>query len=63
MAFGETTGAEIERVGHEVVDAAFKIHSKLGPGLLESTYRALMVYELRKRGLDVRFEVPIPIVY
>ena len=44
-------------------DAAFKIASKLGPGLLESTYRVVMVYELRKRGLDVKTEVPVPVVY
>jgi GxxExxY protein len=63
MGFGETTSEEIERVAHEIVDAAFKIHSKLGPGLLESTYRVVMTYELRKRGLDVKIEVPVPVVY
>jgi GxxExxY protein len=63
MAFGETTSDQIERVAHEIVDAAFKIHSKLGPGLLESTYRIVMTYELRKRGLDVKVEVPLPVVY
>ena len=63
MAFGETTSDEIERVAHEIVDAAFRIHSKLGPGLLESTYRVVMTYELRKRGLDVKVEVPLPVVY
>jgi GxxExxY protein len=41
---------EIERVATEIVDAAFKIHSKLGAGLLESVYKALMIYELTKRG-------------
>ena len=63
MGFGETTSEEIERVATEIVDAAFKIHSKFGPGLLESAYRALMVYELRKRELVVETEVPLPIVY
>jgi GxxExxY protein len=63
MPFGETTSEEIERVGREIVDAAFKVHSKLGPGLLESTYRAVMIYELRKRSLEVKFEVPVPVVY
>ncbi len=63
MGFGETTSEEIERVAHEIVDAAFRIHSKLGPGLLESTYRVVMTYELRKRGLIVRTEVPVPVVY
>jgi GxxExxY protein len=63
MRFGETTSEEIERVAREIVDAAFKVHLKLGPGLLESTYRVVMVYELRKRGLDVKYEVPVPVVY
>ena len=61
--FGETTSPEIERVAHEIVDAAFKLASSLGPGLLESTYRVVMVYELRKRGLNVKTEVPVPVVY
>jgi GxxExxY protein len=63
MSFGETTSAEIDRVAHEIVDAAFKIHSKLGPGLLESAYQAFMTYELEKRGLAVASEVPLPVVY
>ena len=63
MGFGETTSEEVERVATAVVDAAFKIHTKLGPGLLESAYRTLMVYELRKRGFEVAFEVPVPVVY
>ena len=63
MAFGETTSVEIERVAHEVVDAAFKIHSKLGPGLLESAYQVLMIYELTKRGLTVEKEVAVPVIY
>ena len=53
MGFGETTSEVIERVATEILDAAFKIHSTLGPGLLESAYQALMIYELRKRGLRV----------
>jgi len=63
MRFGETTSEQVERVAREIVDAAFRIHSKLGAGLLESAYRAVLVYELQKRGLDVRFEVPVPVVY
>lgn len=63
MSFGETTTAEIERVAHEIVDAAFKIHSKVGPGILQSAYQTLMIYELTKRGLIVEREVPVPVVY
>jgi GxxExxY protein len=54
MPFGETTSEEIERVATQIEDAAFKIHDKLGPGLLESAYRVVMVYELKKRGLRVQ---------
>jgi GxxExxY protein len=40
-----------------------KIHTKLGPGLLESVYQAVMAYELQKRGLRVVREQAIPLVY
>ena len=46
-----------------VVDAAMKIHSALGPGLLESAYAACLKHELIKRGLNVACEVPLPVVY
>lgn len=44
-----------------VVDVAYHIHTKLGPGLLESVYEAVMMHELRKRGLHVQNQVPIPV--
>ena len=46
-----------------VVDAAMKIHSALGPGLLESAYAACLKHELISRGLRVAAEVPLPVVY
>ena len=46
-----------------IVDVAYKIHTTLGPGLLESVYEVAMEYELKKRGLVVARQVPIPIVY
>ena len=46
-----------------IVDCAFKIHTTLGPGLLESVYQAALAYELNKRGLKVLTEKPIPAVY
>ena len=46
-----------------VVDAAMKVHSALGPGLLESAYAACLKHELIKRGLKVICEVPLPVVY
>ena len=44
-----------------VVDASIRIHKILGPGLLESVYQRILAYELRKSGLDVQTEVPIPV--
>jgi len=46
-----------------IVDAAFKVHTTLGPGLLESVYLAVLAYEIEKRGLSVAREVPIPVQY
>jgi GxxExxY protein len=46
-----------------VVDAAYKIHERLGPGLLESVYETTVAYELGKRGLLVRRQQPMPLVY
>jgi GxxExxY protein len=63
MPFGDTTSAEIERVAREIIDSAFKVHSALGPGLLESSYQELTIYELTKRGLRVAHQVPVPIHY
>lgn len=50
-------------IAQVVVDVAYHIHVKLGPGLLESVYEAVMVHELRKRGLNVEKEVPIPVIW
>ena len=46
-----------------VLDAAFKIHTRLGPGLLESVYEVVLAHELRKAGLQVERQVSIPIIY
>jgi len=50
-------------IAKEIVDAAYKIHTTLGPGLLESVYEVALVYELEQRGLSVARQQPIPIVY
>ena len=47
----------------EILDSAYKVHSALGPGLLESAYRACLVYELRKKQLHVEVEKPLPLIY
>jgi GxxExxY protein len=50
-------------IAKDVVDAAFKIHSKLGPGLLESAYEACLAHELTRRGYQVERQKPQPVVY
>ena len=54
---------EVEKVGKAVLDAAFKVHTALGPGLLESVYETTLAYEIRKGGLLVEMQVAMPIVY
>jgi len=46
-----------------VVDAAYQVHQKLGPGLLESVYEIILAHELRKRGLRVERQVAVEIVW
>jgi GxxExxY protein len=47
----------------QIVDAAYRLHTSLGPGLLETVYEVALAHELQKRGLRVRRQVPIPIEY
>ena len=47
----------------EIIGAAIEIHRHLGPGLLESAYEECMVFELRKRGLQVESQVVLPVLY
>ena len=54
---------EVNQVSGVIVDAAMKVHSALGPGLLESAYEACLSRELRKRGLRVESQVPISVIY
>jgi GxxExxY protein len=44
-----------------IIDTSIEIHRKLGPGLLESVYRKILAYELRKRGFEVIEELPVPV--
>lgn len=46
-----------------ILDAAFRVHSGLGPGLLENAYEACLAYELRSAGLKTQTQVPMPLVY
>ena len=54
---------KVEQVGKHVLDAAFHVHTVLGPGLLESVYEAAMAMELRKRGLRVEIQRAILVFY
>lgn len=51
---------EISKV---IVDVSYKIHTKLGPGLLESVYEAILYYELSKRGLSIERQKPLPVIW
>lgn len=51
---------EISRI---ILDCAYKVHTKLGSGLLEKVYRECLAYELKKQGLDVKQEMPFPVIY
>lgn len=54
---------KINDITHEILDSAYKVHSTLGPGLLESSYRACLAYELRKKGFKVEEEKALPLIY
>ncbi len=52
-----------EAVAEKIVDAAYTVHKKLGPGLLEKIYEVCFCHELTKRGLSCQRQVEVPIVY
>jgi GxxExxY protein len=54
---------DVNQVTGRIVDAALKVHSALGPGLLESAYENCLFYELKKRGIEVRQQLELPVVY
>jgi GxxExxY protein len=54
---------ETERLASIAVDSAFRVHSTLAPGLLESVYETCLAHELAKRGLRVQKQVILPITY
>jgi GxxExxY protein len=54
---------EINQLTEAIIGAAIAVHRALGPGLLESTYEACLVYELRQRGYFVEKQKELPVVY
>ena len=55
--------SETNRIAKEVVDAAFKVHFALGPGLLENIYEACLIHKLHQKGLKTQQQVYLPIVF
>ncbi|MBL7224919.1 MAG: GxxExxY protein [Desulfobacteraceae bacterium] len=53
----------VNEIAKIVVDAAYHIHRRLGPGLLESVYEVILAYALSSRGLNVERQAPVPIVF
>ncbi len=62
MHFTATSEFE-ESIAKKIVDAAYTVHKKLGPGLLEKVYEVCFCHELSKRGVKYQRQVDIPIVY
>ena len=58
-----TEAMELNDITGQIVDSAIKVHSAVGPGLLESAYEACLMFELNKRGLATRNQVPLPVRY
>jgi len=53
----------INEISGTIIESAMKVHSAIGPGLLESTYEACLLHELRKKSLKVLSQVALPVVY
>jgi GxxExxY protein len=53
----------LNQIAKTALDCSFRVHTALGPGLLESSYKACLGCELTDAGLDVQIEVPVPLVY
>ena len=53
----------LNRISHDIIGSAFRIHSALGPGLFESAYHAVLVRDLRRKNYFVESQKPVPIVF
>ena len=54
---------ELNKISYGIMRCAYKVHSGLGPGLLESTYQVCLEYELKKMGYNVEAEKALPVIY
>ena len=59
----EQISAEENRIGKEIVDAAYKVHKELGPGLLEKVYEVCFCHVMQTKGFEVKRQLDIPIVF
>jgi GxxExxY protein len=62
-AAGAKDAKDEDRLSKIILDSAFRVHTAIGPGLLESAYEACLAYELRNEGLTVLCQVPLPLIY
>lgn len=61
--YAEEKNVTENEIGEAVLGAAMKVHSAVGPGLLESVYETCLTHELRKQGFDVQRQVALPVEY
>ncbi|MFZ5948730.1 MAG: GxxExxY protein [Stygiobacter sp.] len=54
---------KLNKISYDIIGCAYRVHSRLGPGLLESTYQICLEYELKKLGYAVETEKALPVVY
>jgi GxxExxY protein len=54
---------ELNELSYQIIGCIYKVHSELGPGLLESTYEVCLAYELSEAGLFVERQCPLPVIY
>lgn len=56
-------GMNEEQIAKAIVNAAYRVHIELGPGLLESAYETCLIYELENAGLQVKSQLKLPVIY
>lgn len=54
---------KLNKISYDIIGCSYRVHSNLGPGLLESTYEACLAYELKKNNYKVKVQKPLPVVY
>jgi GxxExxY protein len=54
---------KLNDLSYKIIGCAYRVHSELGPGLLESTYETCLEYELSEQGLKIERQKPLPVVY